>query len=53
MGSTAEARAIMLDRETKQSSHRTVQRSIERAVEHGSYEWQTLRVQEDGQIKTE
>jgi hypothetical protein len=27
--------------------------SIERVVEHENYEWQTLRVQEDGKIKVE
>jgi hypothetical protein len=44
---------ILLDRQEKGSDHRALQRSIEKVVEHKNYEWQTLRVQEDGKIKVE
>ena len=44
---------ILLDRKMKGADHRAVQKSIERVIEKENYEWQTLRVQEDGKIKTE
>lgn len=44
---------LLLDRETKSTEHRMLQRSIERVIEKGNYEWQTLRVLEDGRIKEE
>ena len=44
---------LLLDREAKDGNHRAIQRSIEKVVEHENYDWQTLRVQEDGKIKTE
>jgi predicted Holliday junction resolvase-like endonuclease len=44
---------ILLDRQEKGADHRALQRSIEKVVERENYEWQTLRVQEDGKIKTE
>jgi len=44
---------VLLDREVKETNHRTVQKSIERVLERENYEWQTLRVQEDGKIKVE
>jgi len=44
---------ILLDRKEKGTDHRTLQRSIERVVERENYEWQTMRVQEDGKIKVE
>ena len=44
---------ILLDRQTKDGDHRALQKSIEKVVEHENYEWQTLRVQEDGKIKVE
>ncbi len=44
---------LLLDREAKDGNHRAVQRSIEKVVERENYEWQTLRVQEDGKIKVE
>jgi len=40
---------ILLDRKDK-SADRKVQRSIEKAVEKGRYEWLTLRVGNDGSI---
>lgn len=42
-----------LDRETKDRTHRDVQRSIERAVSKGQYEWLTLRVKDDGGLVEE
>lgn len=44
---------LLLDRKAKDGNHRAVQRSIEKVVERENYEWQTLRVQEDGKIKVE
>lgn len=44
---------ILLDRQEKGTEHRALQKSIEKVVEHENYEWQTLRVQEDGKIKVE
>ena len=37
----------------KDGNQRALQKSIEKVVEHENYEWQTLRVQEDGKIKVE
>ena len=42
---------LLLDREAKDGNHRAVQKSIEKVVERENYEWQTLRVKEDGKIK--
>jgi predicted Holliday junction resolvase-like endonuclease len=42
-----------LDRETKSKERRTIQKSIERAVEKEHYEWLTIRVNEDGSIREE
>ncbi len=44
---------LLLDREAKDGNHRAIQRSIEKVIEHENYEWQTLRVHEDGKIKAE
>ncbi len=44
---------LLLDREAKDGNHRAIQKSIEKVVEHENYEWQTMRVQEDGKIKVE
>jgi predicted Holliday junction resolvase-like endonuclease len=44
---------ILLDRKEKGTDHRALQKSIERVVERKNYEWQTLRVQEDGKIRVE
>ena len=44
---------ILLDREEKGTDHRALQKSIEKVIERENYEWQTLRVQEDGKIKVE
>jgi len=44
---------ILLDREGATAGQRRLQRSVERAVEKGRYEWQTLRVGEDGTVTAE
>ncbi len=44
---------ILLDRQTKDGNQRAIQKGIEKVVEHENYEWQTLRVQEDGKIKVQ
>ena len=44
---------ILLDRQAIGTDHRSLQKSIGRVIEHENYEWQTLRVQEDGKIKVE
>ena len=44
---------VLLDRQEKGKAQRSLQRSIERVVERDNYEWQTLRVKEDGKIKIE
>lgn len=44
---------ILLDREERGTDHRALQKSIEKVIERENYEWQTLRVQEDGKIKVE
>ena len=44
---------VLLDRQAKETDHRNVQKSIERVVERENYEWQTLRIQEDGKIEVE
>jgi len=38
---------------TTLEENRSLQKSIEKVVERENYEWQTLRVQEDGKIKVE
>ncbi len=43
---------VFLDRKAK-AAQANLQKSIERVVEKGRYEWQTLRVIDDGQIKIE
>lgn len=42
-----------LDRVTKDRGHRELQRSIERVVEKGAYEWKTLRIDDAGHIVEE
>jgi predicted Holliday junction resolvase-like endonuclease len=42
---------VLLDRQTKSSDRRRLQRSIERTIERGNYEWLTLRVLDDGSMK--
>lgn len=42
---------ILLDRTAKEN--RVTQRSIEKTIERGNYEWQTLRIEANGKIKIE
>ncbi len=44
---------ILLDRLAKESTHRRVQESIEQVIHRGNYEWQTLRVQDNGEVKAD
>jgi predicted Holliday junction resolvase-like endonuclease len=44
---------VFLDRIAKSADHRRVQKSIERTIEKGRYEWKTIRVHEDGTIEEE
>ena len=44
---------VLLDRETRDSAHRGLQRSLKQVIERGRYDWQTLRIEEDGTIKRE
>jgi predicted Holliday junction resolvase-like endonuclease len=44
---------ILLDRETESVKHRELQKSIEKVIEKEHYEWVTLRVDEQGEIKEE
>lgn len=44
---------VLLDRQARQANQRSAQRSIERVIERGNYEWRTLRVREDGKIDVE
>ncbi len=44
---------VLLDRQTTDKGHRALQKSIEQAVEKGRYEWQTLRVEQNGTIVAE
>lgn len=46
-------KVILLDRTARSRDHRAVQRSVERAVSKERYEWQTIRVKEDGSVKSE
>lgn len=44
---------LFLDRETNAPERRRLQRSIEKVVDNGNYEWLTIRIQEDGAIAEE
>jgi len=44
---------VLLDRKPVSKEHRRLQRSIERTIEEEKYEWQTIRVLDDGGIKVE
>jgi predicted Holliday junction resolvase-like endonuclease len=44
---------ILLDRKAKSPKRLRVQRSIEKVVEAGKYDWLTIRVQNDGTIVEE
>jgi predicted Holliday junction resolvase-like endonuclease len=44
---------LLLDRQPRSPDHRSLQKSLERVIEKGHYEWLTLRVREDGSIQEE
>ena len=44
---------VMLDRYATQLSHRKIQKSVEKAIDRERYEWQTLRVDKEGNIEIE
>ena len=44
---------VLLDRKSKSPDHRGLQKSIEKTIVKGNYDWLTLRVLEDGSIKEE
>jgi len=44
---------VLLDRTKKTGEALAIQKSIDKAVQKGHYEWVTLRVEESGQIKAE
>jgi len=44
---------VLLDRQAEEALHRRLQESIERVIDREKYEWQTLRVQNNGEIKAE
>jgi predicted Holliday junction resolvase-like endonuclease len=44
---------VLLDRKAEAPKRRRVQRSIEKVVEAGKYDWLTVRVQDDGTIVEE
>lgn len=44
---------VLLDRETRISAHKKIQRSIEKVINHERYEWLTIRVEDDGKVCTE
>ena len=41
---------VLLEKRTSAGPAASLQRSIERAVEKGQYEWLTLRIAEDGGV---
>ena len=44
---------VLLDREKSESNRRQLQRSIEKVIDRGNYEWITLRVRSDGTMAQE
>ena len=44
---------IFLDRQTDSPDIKQMQKSIERVIKHEKYEWLTLRVTDDGEVKEE
>lgn len=42
-----------LDRKAQSKEHQKIQNSVEKVIEQGKYDWQTLRILEDGTIKIE
>ncbi|HWI93663.1 MAG TPA: Holliday junction resolvase-like protein [Flavisolibacter sp.] len=43
----------MIDSNKKEAIDKQIQRSIEKTIERGHFEWLTLRIKEDGSIKEE
>lgn len=41
---------VLLDRERKYADAKRLQRSVEKTIESGNYEWQTVTIYEDGEI---
>lgn len=41
---------VLLDRETRISAHKKIQRSIETVINHERYEWLTIKVEDDGKV---
>jgi hypothetical protein len=44
---------VLLDKAKKTGEALAIQKSIDKVVQKGHYEWVTLRVEENGQIKSE
>jgi predicted Holliday junction resolvase-like endonuclease len=44
-------RILLLDKATREVQQRALQRSIEKTIEKGNLDWETLRVNEDGKIE--
>jgi len=44
---------LLLDRQAKEPTHRRLQENIAKVVRRENYEWQTLRVQDNGEVKVE
>jgi len=44
---------VFLDRERRNASARKLQKSVEKTIESGNYEWQTIRIDENGRITCE
>ena len=44
---------MLLDKANKSEQFITIQKSIEKAIQKNSYEWLTLRVESNGNIKEE
>ncbi len=44
---------ILMDKEKKAAGDKQLQRSIDKVVEKGNYEWVTLRIEENGNIREE
>jgi predicted Holliday junction resolvase-like endonuclease len=44
-------RIVLLDRQTKEHQQKALQKSIEKTIEKGRFDWETLSVREDGSIE--
>lgn len=53
IGDNAIKQILLLDKDNKSGQYLTIQKSIEKAVQSKSYEWLTLRVDNDGKIQEE